>query len=108
VLLFNLVLYVSGPAYYFPVFWAVWVIGVTQSTIAFKYLAFRSPGAPWPQVWRAYFVYLPVQALSSLLLWLGVDVAHLSPRVVQLALVILQTILTYLGHKYFTFRRPRS
>jgi putative flippase GtrA len=108
VLLFNLVLHVTGPAYYFPVFWGVWVIGVVQSTIAFKYLAFRSPGPLWHQVWRAYFVYLPVQAMASLLLWLGVDVAHLSPRLVQLALVILQTILTYLGHKYFTFRRPRG
>jgi putative flippase GtrA len=108
VALFNAVLFLTGPAYYLPVFWGAWVVGVAQSTIAIKYLAFRSPGPLRHQLWKGYLVYAPVQALASLLLWLGVEVAHLSPRLVQLALIVLQTILTYLGHKYFTFRRPRS
>lgn len=108
VLVFNASLFLAGQARYLLVFWLVWVLGVVQSTISIKYLAFRSPGRLWPQIVRSYFVYLPAQVLGSVLLWLGVDIAHSSPKVVQVAVVVIQTILVYLGHKYFTFRLSRK
>lgn len=106
VLLFNLLLLVAGREHYLVWFWVSWVFSVVQSTATMKYFAFRSQGHFWRQVGRAYFIYLPAQGLSTLLLWLAVTVAHLSPQVAQLITIFFTTIFSYLGHKYFTFKVP--
>jgi len=76
------------------------------STTTMKYFAFRSRGRLMPQIARGYMVYLPAQGLSSLILWLTVRVAGLSPAVGQLVAIVFMTVFSYLGHKYFTFRVP--
>ena len=95
-----------GHGYYLVVQWVGWVLMVPVSTTTMKYVAFRSPGRWLPQVGRAYLVYLPAQGLSSVILWLTVRVAGLSPQLGQLVAIAVVTIFTYLGHKYFTFRVP--
>ena len=106
VLLFNALLLVGGRGHYLVWFWVAWVFGVVQSTATMKYFAFRNKGRFWRQVGRAYFIYLPAQALSTVLLWLAVTVAHLSPTVAQLIAIFVTTIFSYLGHKHFTFKVP--
>ena len=106
VLLYNALLLVVGHERYLVVFWLTWVIAVVQSTATMKYFAFRSKGDFWRQTGRAYFIYLPAQGLSTLLLWLAVTIAHLSPQLAQLITIFVTTIFSYVGHKYFTFRVP--
>lgn len=106
IVLYNVLLLVVGHEKYLLVFWVAWGFAVLQSTATMKYFAFRSAGHYWRQAGRAYFIYLPAQGISTLLLWLGVSVLHLSPPVAQLMTVIVSTIFSYLGHKYFTFRVP--
>lgn len=96
----------SGEHGYLIVFWLVWVVAVVQSTVTMKYLAFRSPGDLWPQVGRAYVIYLPAQGVNTAVMWVIVALLHLSPRIGQLFAIALSTIFSYLGHKYFTFRAP--
>jgi len=97
-----------GQRYYLVVQWIAWLLSVPQSTLAFKYLAFRSTG-PWlNEVGRSFFVYLPVQALSSGLLWLFSAVLGLHPLLGQALTVVVSAVLAYYGHKYFTFRTPVS
>jgi putative flippase GtrA len=92
--------------------WASWVLAVVQSTVTMKYLAFRSRGHLGKQILRAYFIYLPAQGLSTVILW-GAMIA-LSPElgarhaaaVGQLFAVLVTTIFSYFGHKFFTFRMP--
>lgn len=95
-----------GEHYYVAVQWIGWVFMVPVSATTMKVFAFRSPGRWWPQVIRAYFVYLPAQGLSSVLLWLTVQVFGLSPQLGQLVTIAFATVFSYLGHKYFTFRLP--
>jgi len=95
-----------GRNYFIVAQWLAWVISVPIGTASMKYFAFRSKGRYPHQVFRAYFVYLPAQGISTLLLWLGVSVAHLSPAIAQLAAVVVGTVFSYIGHKYFTFRVP--
>lgn len=95
-----------GHGYYVVVQWVAWVLMVPVSTTTMKYFAFRSRGRLAPQIVRGYMVYLPAQALSSLILWLTVRVAGLSPAVGQLIAIAFMTVFSYLGHKYFTFRVP--
>jgi putative flippase GtrA len=92
--------------YYIVVQWVAWVVGVPMSTTTMKYFAFRSKGRWLHQVGRGYLVYLPAQALASALLWLTVRVLGLSPQVGVLIVVVITTVLTYIAHKYFTFRVP--
>lgn len=86
--------------------WAAWVVAVVQSTIAMKYFAFRSSGRLGPQILRAYVVYLPAQGLSSLILYASMRVLGLTALAGQLIAVVVTTIISYLGHKYFTFQVP--
>ena len=95
-----------GEHYYVAVQWIGWVFMVPVSTTTMKRFAFRSPGSWRKQVVRAYFVYLPAQALSSFLLWLTVRVLGLSPQIGQLVTIAFATVFSYIGHKYFTFRLP--
>jgi len=95
-----------GEHYYLVVQWLSWVIAVPQSTTALKYLAFRSKGHLPSEIGRSFFVYLPMQAVSSLLLWLFSGVLGIPPLLGQLFTVGFSAVMSYLGHKYFTFRQP--
>jgi putative flippase GtrA len=95
-----------GEHYYLFVQWLAWVLMVPVSTSTMKFVAFRSGGSWARQIGKAYFVYLPAQALSNFLLWFTVRVLGLSPAVGQLLTIAFATVFSYLGHKHFTFRSP--
>lgn len=95
-----------GRNYFLVIQWTVWVLAVPVSTTTMKYFAFRSEGRLTRQVIRAYFVYLPAQGVSSVVLWVTVRLLGFSPQVGQLLTIIVSTIFSYLGHKYFTFKTP--
>lgn len=86
--------------------WTVWVVSVVHSTVMMKYFAFRSRGRLGGQILRAYLVYLPAQGLSSVVLWLAMTVLALGAVAGQLCAIVVATVFSYLGHKYFTFRVP--
>ena len=92
--------------YYLVVQWVGWVLAVPLCALTMKRFAFRSGGHWLHQIGRAYFVYLPAQGLAFVLLWLMVQVMGLSPRISVIIIVGVTTVLTYIGHKYFTFRVP--
>ena len=92
--------------YYLVAQWLSWALSVPVGTATMKYYVFRREGHYGHQVFRAYFVYLPAQVISTLLLWLLVTFAHLPPAVAQLGALAFATVFSYLGHKYFTFKVP--
>lgn len=102
----NSVVALVGGHYYLVVQWLGWVVAVPQSTLTMKYLVFKRGGRALPQIGRAFFIYLPAQALSSVILWASVSVLHLVPQAGALVAIFVTTIFSYLGHKYFTFRVP--
>jgi putative flippase GtrA len=95
-----------GEKNYLVVQWIGWAMAVPISTTTMKYFAFRSKGRLLPQIGRAYFVYLPAQAIATAMLWFSVNVLRLSVPVGQLVTIFVTTIFSYLGHKYFTFKTP--
>jgi len=90
--------------YFLIIQWACWILQVPVSTLTMKYWAFRRGGHWAGQVFRAYFVYLPGLWVSSAILWSTVRLLHLPPAIGQLFAIAVTTVLSYLGHKYFTFR----
>ena len=97
---------VIGDHYYLVVQWVGWVLTVPVCTLTMKRFAFRTKGSWRHQVGRAYLVYLPAQGLAFVLLWLMVQVIHLTPQLGVIVVVAATTVLTYIGHKYFTFQVP--
>lgn len=95
-----------GDHYYLVVQWVGWVLAVPVCTLMMKRFAFRSKGHWLRQIGRAYLIYLPAQGLATVLLWLMVQVVHLTPQLGVIAIVAVTTVLTYIGHKYFTFQVP--
>jgi len=101
------------------------VLSVPFGAWTLKYYAFQSGGPYLPQALRSYVIYLPAQLLSSALLLLFArlftswSALSLSPLAVgertvdpiiliaQLCTIFFATIVSYIGHKYFTFR-PQS
>jgi putative flippase GtrA len=92
--------------------WGSWVLAVVQSTVTMKYLAFRSRGHLGKQIVRAYFIYLPAQGLSSVILWTAMLALspglgdRLAAVLGQLVAIAVTTVFSYFGHKFFTFRIP--
>jgi putative flippase GtrA len=83
---------------------ASWVTAVTQNFFTFKLLVFRTKGNWLREYGRMYVTYagafviqsLIVQALSA---WLGWSLFW-----ANLPTIALVTVVSYIGHKYFTFR----
>lgn len=90
--------------YYLLAQWSAWILSVPVGTMTLKYLVFRSPGRLGSQVGRAYLIYMPGLALSSITLWFAVQVIGLSPQLGQLIAIAVTVVFSYTGHKYFTFR----
>jgi len=95
-----------GAHYYLVVQWLAWVVAVPQSTLTLKWLVFRSKGHWLSEIGRAFFVYLPMQGLSTVMLWLFSGVLGMPPLLGQFLTVGIAAVLSYLGHKNFTFKAP--
>lgn len=97
-----------GREYYLLAQWTAWVLAVVQSTASMKHFVFRSSGRLLPHLGRSYLVYLPTQALSSLVLWIAVRGFGLQPQIGMLVAIAVSTGFAYVGHKYFTFGTTRD
>jgi len=95
-----------GLHYYLVVQWAAWIVCVPYSTLMLKWFAFRSKGHWLSEIGRAFFVYLPMQGMSTVLLWLFSGVIGMPPLLGQLLTAGIAAVLSYLGHKNFTFKAP--
>jgi putative flippase GtrA len=81
-----------------------WVIAVTQNFFSFKLFVFRTKGNWLKEYRRMYVTYGATFVVQSALIlalstWLGWSVFWSS-----IPTLFLVTIMSYFGHKYFTFR----
>lgn len=80
------------------------IIGVTQNFLSYKLIVFKTRGRWAKEYGKFWIVYLPYLAANLLLLPALVGLLKLDPRVAQAAFTVVAFVITYLGHKYFTFR----
>ena len=88
--------------------WVAWVLSVPVGTATMKYFVFRGDRPLLASIGRSYFVYLPTALLSAGLLWFSVHVLLLAAPIGQLVVIAVATVMSYVGHKYFTFGSPRT
>ena len=53
-------------------------------------------------------VYVVSLAINTLILPLLVEVAGFDPLIAQAITVVVTTLVSYFGHKYFSFRRAKA
>ena len=80
------------------------IFAITMSFLTYKLFVFKTTGNWLSEYGRSYLVYGSMALLSIVLLWAMVDHLGMDIWYAQ-ALVILLTVgVSYLGHKFFTFR----
>jgi putative flippase GtrA len=85
-----------------------YVIGVTLAFVLHRRVTFRAHetgGNPVLDFLRFSSVYVVALAVNTVGLPLLVEFGHLPALVAQAIMVVVTTIISYVGHKYFSFRR---
>jgi len=81
------------------------LITITFSFITYKLFVFKTKGAWVNEYFKSYFVYGVSALISILLLWIFVDKLGLNIYLSQAATIITTVIISYIGHRYFTFKK---
>ena len=82
------------------------VVAVLIAFVLYRFVVFRVRGHVLADLWRFETVYLSALAVNFVLLPLLVEFVHLPAL---LALIVLVTsVMSWMGHKHYSFRRPAS
>lgn len=81
------------------------VASVLCAFVLYRKVVFRVHGHVWSDLWRFESVYLGALGVNLVLLPLLVELAGLRPIVAQLVIVSVTSVMSWFGHRYFSFRR---
>lgn len=85
-----------------------WPLPVTLAYFLFRRFVFRSRGSIWRELPRFWLVYAGGLVLALVVLPILVRVVPLNLYAIQALFIAVVIVLTYLGHKYFSFRAARG
>ncbi len=96
-----------GPhAGYLVVLLLAHVASVACAFVLYRRLVFRVQGHVWRDLVRFESVYLAALAVNFVLLPVLVEFGGLRVIAAQTVIVVLGAVISFFGHKYFSFRRP--
>lgn len=84
------------------------VIGVLEAFVLYRWTVFQVRGSVLRDLARFESVYLVALAVNAALLPLLVEFGHLPVILAQAVIVVVTSVLSFIGHKNFSFRRPRE
>jgi putative flippase GtrA len=84
------------------------VVGVLFAFVMYRFVVFRVRGHLLADLWRFETVYLLALAVNFVLLPLLVEIAHLPVLVAQALIVLVTSVMSWVGHKNYSFRRTSS
>ena len=82
------------------------VVSVLFAFVLYRFLVFRVRGHVLSDLWRFETVYLSALAVNFVLLPVLVELAHLPVLVAQALIVFVTSVMSWVGHKRYSFRRP--
>lgn len=83
------------------------VASVLCAFVLYRRFVFRVKGHVWVDLLRFESIYLVSLGINAVLLPLLVELAHLEPIVAQALIVFVTTLISYVGHSRFSFRRKK-
>ncbi len=83
------------------------IASVLCAFVLYRKFVFRVTGHVWRDLGRFELVYLAALGVNYALLPILVEFAHLQPIVAQALIVFVTAMISFFGHKGFSFRRPK-
>jgi putative flippase GtrA len=84
-----------------------YVVASINGFLGFRYVVFKPAGNGFVEYAKYQLVYLPILALNMIGLPLALHHTSLNAYAIQALFAVFAVIASYLGNKYFTFRRLR-
>lgn len=84
------------------------VVSVLVAFVLYRFVVFRVRGHVLADLWRFETVYLLALAVNFALLPLLVEVANLPVLLAQGLIVFVTAVMSFVGHKHYSFRRGSS
>ncbi len=87
--------------------YASYVIAIVVAFFLHRRFTFRAheSGNPFVDFARFSLVYVVALIVNTVALPLLVELVHLPPLIAQAIIVVVTTLVSYFGHKFFSFRR---
>src|ERR1039458_8564633 len=84
------------------------VVSVLIAFVLYRFVVFKVRGHVLADLWRFETVYLSALAVNFVVLPVLVELAHLPVLLAQAMIVFVTSVMSWVGHKHFSFRRPAS
>ena len=82
-----------------------YVVAVLFAFVLYRFVVFRVRGHVLADLWRFATVYVSSLAVNLLLLPVLVEIAHLRVLLAQALVVFVTSVMSWVGHKHYSFRR---
>ena len=100
---------ILGQGRYLLALVCAYVVATIVAFMLYRFVVFRVRGHLLADLWRFVTIYISQLAVNFVLLFVLVDIVHLRPVLLAQALImIVTTVISWKGHKNFSFRRNGS
>jgi putative flippase GtrA len=99
---------IVGQQHYLAALACAHVVAVLFAFVLYRYVVFRVRGHLLADLWRFETVYLSALAVNFVLLPVLVEIAHLRVLLAQALIVFVTSVMSWVGHKNYSFRRSSS
>lgn len=104
ILVYALLIKLLGENHYILLAVVSNIISITNAYICYKLFVFKTKGNILKEYLKCYVVYGLSMLLGLLLLYVLVDIAGLNPVIANVISVLLLTIVSFIGHRYYSFK----
>lgn len=92
---------------YFGALYGSYALASILAFFLYRRFVFHVSGNAWAMFVRFQSVYIVSLVINTLALPLLIEVLHWNPLVAQFAITFVTTMVSYVGHKFFSFRRKK-
>ena len=97
-----------GQKLYLVALVCAYIVATLIAFVLYRFVVFRVRGHVLADLWRFETVYLSALAVNLAVLPVLVELAHLPVLLAQALIVLVTSLMSYLGHKHYSFRRTGS
>jgi len=96
------------PSRYLAALVCAYVVAVLFAFVLYRFAVFRVRGHVLADLWRFAAVYISSLVVNFALLPVLVELGHLPVLLAQALIVFVTSVMSWMGHKHYSFRRTGS